>query len=494
MRFAGRRYRHGLWGERWRAELQQRWRYGLGVAVVIVLLPLVAGYPDRHTQFGHLRGEASVAIVSTVVFASLLLFLASAINRETRAAWFGLAGLVLICTHPILDASFDTYPLGTTLTRTTAAAAVIIARCLTLDRLGRFGQAVRNLGAVLAVVAVAFGAVSLFVDVPLLDASLAYSLAVAAVAVGGIDFVIGQRETNGGVASLSMTMLSFGFGGLLLLASGGRELTANAAAITTLTALFAVAVSTWAIFEALARREAMQEAIELSEALALSRLGTQTDRLAQVVHDQAGALLAIEAAAQRLRDHPSDDLAAAVAAEAGRLQRSLALEAEASQTFELNAALHPMVACMRSLGVEVKLADSDISVWAPLDEVVEIVRALVDNCRAHGTAPVEIEVHQVGDEAVVVVSDQGPGVPVALQESIFERGVTTHPRSHSGLGLYSARRSVLELGGGLRVAPNRPSAFEVRLPTRAPRDSPLASPAVAETDPTDESIDWVESV
>ena len=65
---------------------------------------------------------------------------------------------------------------------------------------------------------------------------------------------------------------------------------------------------------------------------------------------------------------------------------------------------------------------------------------------------VTITVTQSDDRVLVSVSDQGPGIPEAKLESIFERFYTERPKhedygSHSGLGLSIARQIVTALGG-----------------------------------------------
>jgi signal transduction histidine kinase len=75
----------------------------------------------------------------------------------------------------------------------------------------------------------------------------------------------------------------------------------------------------------------------------------------------------------------------------------------------------------------------------------------------------------------VAVQDQGPGIPLADRDRIFQRHVRLHPRSAShsgglGLGLYIARRLATAHRGQLQLA-ERPGAhgarFELRLPLAA---------------------------
>jgi signal transduction histidine kinase len=68
------------------------------------------------------------------------------------------------------------------------------------------------------------------------------------------------------------------------------------------------------------------------------------------------------------------------------------------------------------------------------------------------------------------VSDEGPGVPVALRERIFDPFFTTKDRSVKtggmGIGLSLVRQSVTAVGGQITVQDGVAggTTFEVRLP------------------------------
>jgi signal transduction histidine kinase len=68
---------------------------------------------------------------------------------------------------------------------------------------------------------------------------------------------------------------------------------------------------------------------------------------------------------------------------------------------------------------------------------------------------------------MVVVSDNGPGIPVVDHHRIFEPFYTTKPRA-TGLGLPICRSILDQLGGSLTVisCPEQGAAFSVRLPCR----------------------------
>lgn len=460
---------------RWGRERHQRWQYGLGAVMLGVLLPVAAGYPDAQAQFGSLSGEVTLAITLTVVFASLLLVVAGLTSGRARELRFAFAGFALIIAHPMLDTFFGVDRVWVWSIRISVAAGVVIGLTLAVGAVGRFGRVVQVAAACMALVAIfaASVAIARATDSAYV-AVAAIALSGAAAAIGGINFILGQRTPDGAVMSVGMSALSVGYGGLLQLSSGGDELTVGVATVSAVAAVAAVAASFMAVFEAVNHRESRLDAFGLAKSLELARLLARTDRYAEVAHDQRTTLLAIEAAAQRLQDHPSGKLAAAVAAEAARLNRQLADNATTPQLFDLGEALFPMLECMRSFGQPVGLfASDDVEVWGSVDDVVEIVGLLLENAYSHGARPVQIEVVTSDDRVRLRVVDHGLGVPQPLRESIFERGATTDPGSHSGLGLFSARRMAVAAGGELAVAEGQHSVFELVLP----RQPSVATPA-----------------
>jgi signal transduction histidine kinase len=181
-------------------------------------------------------------------------------------------------------------------------------------------------------------------------------------------------------------------------------------------------------------------------------------------HDQKATVLAIEGAISALANdatnefdpHTRDHLASAVRAELARLRRGL----ERSQSVEvrpvaLREVLTPMVVCMRSEGVNVRLAvPAGMVVETNTDCLLEIIQNLVDNAATHGkNRSIVITASVDGSGFGVAVSDRGPGVPEALRDVIFERGVTSRAADHSGLGLFSAAQLAARLGGTLGVEP-----------------------------------------
>ncbi|MFP3915074.1 MAG: ATP-binding protein [Actinomycetota bacterium] len=102
-----------------------------------------------------------------------------------------------------------------------------------------------------------------------------------------------------------------------------------------------------------------------------------------------------------------------------------------------------------------------------------VVANLVENAAIHGPTGglVTVEVAADGDEALIAVSDRGPGVPSSERERIFERFVRLDGSSAgTGIGLYLVRALVDAHRGRISVtdSPGGGARFEVRLPMGSP--------------------------
>jgi len=110
----------------------------------------------------------------------------------------------------------------------------------------------------------------------------------------------------------------------------------------------------------------------------------------------------------------------------------------------------------------------DVEVLA--DEMLSSVfRNLLNNAVQHNDSDdplVEITCDLEGDEAVVSVADDGPGIPEDQREQIFQKGEKGLDSSGTGIGLYLVWTLVTQYGGEVEVADNEPrgTVFTVRLP------------------------------
>jgi signal transduction histidine kinase len=103
------------------------------------------------------------------------------------------------------------------------------------------------------------------------------------------------------------------------------------------------------------------------------------------------------------------------------------------------------------------------------DALSRLIQNLVDNAvvAAGPAGRVEVDVARRGGEAYVSVFDNGPGVPAADSERVFDRFVRLRPSATpgSGLGLAIARRIARQHNGDLTCdAVNQGACFTLRLP------------------------------
>ena len=135
------------------------------------------------------------------------------------------------------------------------------------------------------------------------------------------------------------------------------------------------------------------------------------------------------------------------------------------------------MATSRGLTLETELPDARtrLTVMADSDRLAQLLLILLENAYAHSPAggTVRLTLTRSRDprgSAEVTVSDQGPGVPMAERERIFEpfARLTERPRTEggSGLGLAIARLLAVRHEASLWVddAPGGGARFTLRLP------------------------------
>ncbi|MFI6562574.1 ATP-binding protein [Streptomyces sp. NPDC050534] len=109
--------------------------------------------------------------------------------------------------------------------------------------------------------------------------------------------------------------------------------------------------------------------------------------------------------------------------------------------------------------------------------VAQVLAALIENSLMHGGGTVALRTRVTGNQAVVEVTDEGPGVPADLGARIFER--TISGRNSTGIGLAVARDLAEADGGRLEMLQTQPPVFGLFL-SRTP---PLKRPT-PDTEPT----------
>jgi PAS domain S-box-containing protein len=123
--------------------------------------------------------------------------------------------------------------------------------------------------------------------------------------------------------------------------------------------------------------------------------------------------------------------------------------------------------------VTVKAEGTITGFWDELRIEQVVTNLLTNSFKYAAGTPVELTVHGDAADAVLTISDEGPGIPEPDQERIFGRFVRATPIRNFGglgLGLYVARQIVEAHGGEISIGPQRPRGiqFVIRLPRQPP--------------------------
>jgi two-component system, OmpR family, sensor kinase len=134
-------------------------------------------------------------------------------------------------------------------------------------------------------------------------------------------------------------------------------------------------------------------------------------------------------------------------------------------------------------GHELTVDSDEAVVQGARDELHRMTLNLMENAIRHTPVGTHINARVAAHdgEVVLTVEDDGPGVPAALRERVFERFVrgVGDRGSSSGLGLSIVRAVAQSHGGSVELQDAGPGArFVVRLPrAQAPAEKPTPTPA-----------------
>jgi signal transduction histidine kinase len=119
----------------------------------------------------------------------------------------------------------------------------------------------------------------------------------------------------------------------------------------------------------------------------------------------------------------------------------------------------------------VRLDSAPVQIHGDEHQLQQVLRNLLDNAARHAIRAVAVSLECAADHAVVRVEDDGPGIPPADRERVFERFVRlddsrSRRSGGAGLGLAIARELVGTHGGTLVVgeSPSGGAVFELTLP------------------------------
>ncbi len=130
-----------------------------------------------------------------------------------------------------------------------------------------------------------------------------------------------------------------------------------------------------------------------------------------------------------------------------------------------------VVRAQMSTGIAIDASTVEpVQVDAVPGELARAVTNLLSNAVRHARKHVAVDVRKEQDMAIITVSDDGAGIPLADREHVFERFVRlddsrTRGGGGSGLGLSIVREIVIAHGGSISIDDNSPgTSFRVRLP------------------------------
>lgn len=237
--------------------------------------------------------------------------------------------------------------------------------------------------------------------------------------------------------------------------------------------------------------ERRDEIGELAQALSDSatalwaRMDATERFAADVAHEIKNPLTSIRSAIETLRRIEEPDkqrhLLAIIAQDVGRLDRLISDISDASRIdAELSrAATEPVdVAGILATLVEIDEmtrrdgaprlvlapAEGATTVLGVEDRVVQVLRNLIGNAQSFSPrdGTIRLQAREVAGQVEISVADEGPGIPEARLEHIFDRFYSERPQGenfgqHSGLGLSISRQIVQALRGSI-IAENRRDA------------------------------------
>lgn len=202
---------------------------------------------------------------------------------------------------------------------------------------------------------------------------------------------------------------------------------------------------------------------------------SQRQFVADASHELRSPVATLRATAEIALAHPEQAgadpaaVAAGTLAETRRLERlvnDLLLLARADERglhpdqreVDLDDVLAAEVSRVRAAtGLAVTAQITAVRVLGDPHQLAQAVRNLVDNATHHAATRVDLTLTGDGSRAVIEISDDGPGIPRADRERVFDRFVRLEEsreraRGGTGLGLAIVREIVTAHGGTVTVA------------------------------------------
>ncbi len=237
------------------------------------------------------------------------------------------------------------------------------------------------------------------------------------------------------------------------------------------------AISGGTLHERVPEPESADEIADLARTMnqMLDRLESDDQRLRQFVSDASHelrspvAVLRSEAEVALLepQDTTVEELADGMLGESIRLQRvvdDLLVLARGEEhravggfgPIDLDDVVLTEAARRRRLAVDVRSVSAG-RVWGSQEGCARIITHLLDNAARHGTSHVWVGLRSENETVTMWVDDDGPGIPVADRQRVFERfarldEARTRDGGGAGLGLAVVAETVAAMGGQVEIS------------------------------------------
>ncbi|KNX37360.1 hypothetical protein VV01_09710 [Luteipulveratus halotolerans] len=195
---------------------------------------------------------------------------------------------------------------------------------------------------------------------------------------------------------------------------------------------------------------------------------TLRQRWSQLADEQKQWMLhAIETDTQRL-SRLVGELLDISRIDSGRLQLRI-------QPIDLSSLVDQQIGRLVSAGhdparFEVVRAPEPPELWGDEDRIVQVVSNLLENSVRHGAGAVTVSIAQDSEHVILLVADEGPGIPPENRDAVFTRFWQGSTHGGSGLGLHVVRGLVQAHGGHVEVLDVPGGAtFRVLLPAGLPQ-------------------------
>ena len=242
----------------------------------------------------------------------------------------------------------------------------------------------------------------------------------------------------------------------------------------------------------LARRDevgALASALSDSAEALWARMDAIERFAADVAHEIKNPLSSIRSAIETLRriEDPvrQRQLLAIMAQDVTRLDRLISdvsdasrLDAELSRIAPERIDIVPLLGALADLDEATRDTDNDpklvveapssLMAWAVEDRLVQVLRNLIANAQSFSPprGRIWLRAREADGQVELSVEDEGPGIPEANLEHVFDRFYSERPKSerfgqHSGLGLSISRQIIEALHGWIGAENRKDSVGEV---------------------------------